>query len=105
LKEKYLGLLGNIFYQQIYSYENLYERLVLASPDLLIAQEFNLYVFNYLKQKQDDNLLDSIKQGLVIQALKSIPTNLKTYEYLKYLEKLYLQILKYFSEEMMISEE
>lgn len=105
LREQYLGLVGNIFYQQIDSYQNLYERLVLESPDLLIAQEFDLYVFNYLKQKQDDNLLDSLKQGLVIQALNSIPTNLKTYEYLKDLEKLYLQILEYFSEDMMSSEE
>ncbi|MBD2365359.1 hypothetical protein H6G36_30135 [Anabaena minutissima FACHB-250] len=103
-RNQYLGLMKNIFHQTINSYEKLYQMMVVSPANLLLAQEVDLYIFSSLREKEDCNLLNVMNQGLVIQALESIFTALEDSEYIQDIKNFYLELLEYFSEEI-ISEE
>ncbi|MDB9368339.1 hypothetical protein PN456_05115 [Nodularia spumigena CS-586/05] len=94
----YLQIIQNVT-RDYDGYESLYKKLVLSTTNLLMAQELDLVVFVVLKRlHQTDFPLDVIKQGLVLQALKSV--NASRFSYLNCVEPFYLRLLQYLSNEI-----
>jgi hypothetical protein len=96
LRFQYLEL-GKPMLYDIDNYEELYNGLVLSPPDLLIAQELDFYIYNSLKKIHSHDLARIMKQGIILQALKSSASNLANFGKVRYLEILYFQILECFS--------
>lgn len=94
----YLQIIQNIT-RDYDGYENLYKKIVLSTTNLLMAQELDLVVFVVLKRLHPTDFpLDVIKQGLILQALKSV--NASRFSYLNCVEPFYLRLLQYLSNEI-----
>lgn len=103
-REQYLQIVENLLKQQ-QRYEHLYHDLVLSTPDLLMAQELDVVVFVALKKlKQTDSILETMKQGLVLQALDSVVNNISRFSDLRHIEPFYLRLLEHFQVKYFLKE-
>ena len=89
LRKQYLKLVKPVLLE-ILNYEELYNKLVVLAPNLLIAQELDFFVCKSLKGSDNYDWMKIIEQGLVLQAFKSIGQ-------VRHLEIFYFQILECFS--------
>lgn len=95
-RQQYLELVKLVL-SEITNYEELYSSLVALAPNLLIAQELDLYIYKSLKLNSNYDLMKIIEQGLILQTFKSITDNLAEFSKQRYLEIFYFQILECFS--------
>ena len=95
-RQQYLELVKLVL-SEIINYEELYSSLVALAPNLLIAQELDLYIYKSLKLNSNYELMKIIEQGLILQTFKSITDNLAEFNKQRYLEIFYFQILECFS--------
>ncbi|WGV24197.1 hypothetical protein [Halotia branconii] len=96
LRSYYLELVKPVLYKA-QSYEQLYNHLIVLSSDLLIAQELDFYICSSLKKVNNYEWVKIVKQGLILQALKSTANSLANFGKARDLEILYFQILECFS--------
>ncbi|MBW4457326.1 MAG: hypothetical protein KME55_34275 [Nostoc indistinguendum CM1-VF10] len=81
------------------SYEYVYEELVIRSANLLIAQSLDLLVYYHLKKLNESDFNQVLEQGLILQALRTMVN--KSIDNFKDLKPMYLNLLDYFSAEML----
>ena len=98
LRSRYFQVLKTVL-RSVSSYEYVYEDLVIRSENLLIAQSLDLLVYYHLKKINELDLNQVIEQGLILQALGTMVN--KSIENFKDLKPMYLNLLDYFSAEML----
>lgn len=97
-RSRYFQVL-KIVLRSVSSYEYVYEDLVIRSANLLIAQSLDLLVYYHLNKLNESNLNQVLEQGLILQALGTMVN--KSIENFKDLKPMYLNLLDYFSAEML----
>ncbi|AUB43422.1 hypothetical protein COO91_09599 (plasmid) [Nostoc flagelliforme CCNUN1] len=97
-RRKYFQVLKTVL-RSVSSYEYAYEDLVIRSENLLIAQSLDLLVYYHLNKLNDLDLNQVLSQGLILQALGTMVN--KSIENFKDLKPMYLNLLDYFSAEML----
>jgi len=85
--------------RSVSSYEDIYEDLVIKSANLLIAQSLDLLVYYHLIKFNEGDLNQVLEQGLILQALGTMVN--KSIDNFKDLKPMYLNLLDYFSAEML----
>ncbi|BDI20532.1 hypothetical protein ANSO36C_63340 (plasmid) [Nostoc cf. commune SO-36] len=98
LRRRYFQVLKTVL-RSVSSYEYVYEDLVVRSANLLIAQSLDLLVYYHLKKINESDLNQVIEQGLILQALGTMVN--KSIDNFKDLKPMYLNLLDYFSAEML----
>ncbi len=98
LRSRYFQVLKTVL-RSVSSYEYVYEDLVVRSANLLIAQSLDLLVYYHLNKLNDLDLNQVIEQGLILQALGTMVN--KSIDNFKDLKPMYLNLLDYFSAEML----
>lgn len=99
-RSKYFQVLKTVL-RSVSSYEYVYEDLVIGAADLLIAQSLDLLVYYHLNKLNESDLNQVLEQGLILQALGTMVN--KSIENFKDLKPMYLNLLNYFSAEMLAS--
>jgi hypothetical protein len=99
-RSKYFQVLKTVL-RSASSYEYVYEDLVIRAADLLIAQSLDLLVYYHLNKLNELDLNQVLEQGLILQALGTMVS--KSIENFKDLKPMYLNLLNYFSAEMLAS--
>ncbi|MBN3959139.1 hypothetical protein [Nostoc sp. NMS8] len=97
-RSRYFQVLKTVL-RSVSSYEYIYEDLVIRSANLLIAQSLDLLVYYHLNKLNESDLNQVIEQGLILQALGTMVN--KSIENFKDLKPMYLNLLDYFSAEML----
>lgn len=97
-RTKYFQVLKTVL-KSVISYEYVYEDLVIRSANLLIAQSLDLLVYCHLNKLNESDLNQVLEQGLILQALGTMVN--KSIENFKDLKPMYLNLLDYFSAEML----
>lgn len=97
-RSRYFQVLKTVL-RSVSNYEYVYEDLVIRSENLLIAQSLDLLVYYHLNQLNESDLNQVIEQGLILQALGTMVN--KSIENFKDLKPMYLNLLGYFSAEML----
>lgn len=97
-RSRYFQVLKTVL-RSVSSYEYVYEDLVIRSANLLIAQSLDLLVYYHLNKLNESNLNQVLEQGLILQALGTMVN--KSIENFKDLKPMYLNLLDYFSAEML----
>ncbi|MBD2249008.1 hypothetical protein [Nostoc sp. FACHB-888] len=97
-RNKYFQVLKTVI-RSVSSYEYVYEDLVIRPENLLIAQSLDLLVYYHLNKLNDLDLNQVLEQGLILQALGTMVN--KSIENFKDLKPMYLNLLNYFSAEML----
>ncbi|MDF5737782.1 hypothetical protein [Nostoc sp. S13] len=100
-RTKYFQVLKTVL-RSVSSYEYVYEDLVISSANLLIAQSLDLLVYYHLNKFNESDLNQVLEQGLILQALGTMVN--KSIENFKDLKPMYLNLLDYFSAEMLALE-
>ncbi|MBD2730415.1 hypothetical protein H6G96_29890 [Nostoc sp. FACHB-892] len=85
--------------RSVSSYEYVYEDLVISSANLLIAQSLDLLVYYHLNKLNESGLNQVLEQGLILQAMGTMVN--KSIDNFKDLKPMYLNLLDYFSAEML----
>jgi hypothetical protein len=97
-RTRYFQVLKTVL-RSVSSYEYVYEDLVIRSANLLIAQSLDLLVYYHLNKLNESNLNQVLEQGLILQALGTMVN--KSIDNFKDLKPMYLNLLDYFSAEML----
>ncbi|MBD2518422.1 hypothetical protein H6G93_26320 [Nostoc sp. FACHB-973] len=97
-RTKYFQVLKTVL-RSASSYEYVYEDLVIRSANLLIAQSLDLLVYYHLNKFNESDLNQVLEQGLILQALGTMVN--KSIENFRDLKPMYLNLLDYFSAEML----
>ncbi|MEH2435077.1 MAG: hypothetical protein V7K25_12630 [Nostoc sp.] len=98
LRSRYFQVLKTVL-RSVSSYEYVYEDLVIRSANLLIAQSLDLLVYYHLNKLNELDLNQVLEQGLILQALGTMVN--KSIDNFKDLKPMYLNLLDYFSAEML----
>lgn len=97
-RTRYFQVLKTVL-RSVKSYEYVYEDLVIRSANLLIAQSLDLLVYYHLNKLNESDLNQVLEQGLILQALGTMVN--KSIDNFKDLKPMYLNLLDYFSAEML----
>lgn len=97
-RSRYFQVLKTVL-RSVSSYEYVYEDLVIRSANLLIAQSLDLLVYYHLNKLNESDLNQVLEQGLILQALGTMVN--KSIDNFKDLKPMYLNLLDYFSAEML----
>ncbi|MCC5610857.1 hypothetical protein LC612_29950 [Nostoc sp. CHAB 5834] len=97
-RTRYFQVLKTVL-RSVSSYEYVYEDLVIRSANLLIAQSLDLLVYYHLNKLKESDLNQVLEQGLILQALGTMVN--KSIDNFKDLKPMYLNLLDYFSAEML----
>ncbi|MCC5668931.1 hypothetical protein LC653_35020 [Nostoc sp. CHAB 5784] len=97
-RTRYFQVLKTVL-RSVSSYEYVYEDLVIRSANLLIAQSLDLLVYYHLNKLNESDLNQVLEQGLILQALGTMVK--KSIDNFKDLKPMYLNLLDYFSAEML----
>ncbi|MBW4675151.1 MAG: hypothetical protein KME52_14360 [Desmonostoc geniculatum HA4340-LM1] len=97
-RTRYFQVLKTVL-RSVSSYEYIYEYLVIRSANLLIAQSLDLLVYYHLNKLNESNFNQVLEQGLILQALGTMVN--KSIDNFKDLKPMYLNLLDYFSAEML----
>ncbi|MCC5620102.1 hypothetical protein [Nostoc sp. CHAB 5715] len=100
-RTRYFQVLKTVL-RSVSSYEYVYEDLVIRSANLLIAQSLDLLVYYHLIKLNHGDLNQVLEQGLILQALGT--TVNKSIDNFEDLKPMYLNLLNYFSAEMLALE-
>ncbi|MCC5612013.1 hypothetical protein LC612_36100 [Nostoc sp. CHAB 5834] len=100
-RTRYFQVLKTVL-RSVSSYEYVYEHLVIRSANLLIAQSLDLLVYYHLIKLNHGDLNQVLEQGLILQALGT--TVNKSIDNFEDLKPMYLNLLNYFSAEMLALE-
>ncbi|RCJ29895.1 hypothetical protein A6769_35215 [Nostoc punctiforme NIES-2108] len=97
-RSRYFQVLKTVL-RSVSSYEYVYEDLVIRSENLLIAQSLDLLVYYHSRKINELDLNQVLSQGLILQALGTMAN--KSIDNFKDLKPIYLNLLDYFSAEML----
>lgn len=97
-RTRYFQVLKRVL-RSVSSYEYVYEDLVIRSANLLIAQSLDLLVYYHLNKLNESDLNQVLEEGLILQALGTMVN--KSIDNFKDLKPMYLNLLDYFSAEML----
>ncbi|WP_179070036.1 hypothetical protein [Nostoc sp. C052] len=97
-RTRYFQVLKTVL-RSVSNYEYVYEDLVIRSANLLIAQSLDLLVYYHLNKLNEFDINQVLEQGLILQALGTMVN--KSIDNFKDLKPMYLNLLDYFSAEML----